>query len=414
MVKKGSQDKIVIGLGFGDEGKGASVDHLTRQESGPVTVVRFNGGGQAAHNVVTDDGQHHTFAQFGSGTLAGANTHLSRFMLFDPHSYVNEYLHLEELGEYDLPERVTVDPRAVVVTPYHKQMNRLREAMREHPHGTCGMGIGEARSYELNHPEDVLRVADMLSPALFRVKLDTLRIRLLTEARELWGDAIPQQFNDIFDWPIRNMADSLRATMPYFTVADDSSWADGRTLIFEGAQGVLLDEDLGFHPHTTWSKTTPDNARTILNELGRPAAKVIGVLRPYATRHGAGPLRTEDAGLTNLLKEAHNGDAGWQGVFRCGWFDSELVRFAVIASGGVDELSVTHADAVARMPYSMIPVAIGTDDDHQPAYGYTPAYTDVAEWVERFVEVPVTTISYGPKTSDRRAVSTGWRMSRSA
>src|SRR5262245_62300875 len=115
---------LVAGLGYGDEGKGSIVDFLARQPR-PGTraglVVRFNGGAQAAHNVVTEDGRHHTFAQFGSGTFTpGVRTHLSQHVLVDPLALVTEAEHLASLGVPDALDRLTVDREALVTTPYHR------------------------------------------------------------------------------------------------------------------------------------------------------------------------------------------------------------------------------------------------------------------------------------------------------
>src|SRR5215467_3672428 len=155
---------FIADLGFGDAGKGAITDFLTRRLSAH-TVVRFNGGPQAAHNVVTPDGRHHTFAQFGSGTLAGARTHLSRFMLVDPLALVREADHLRDLGVADPYGGLTVDRDALLVTPYHGAANRERERRRgEARHGSCGMGVGEATAYSIDHPDLAPRVGDAASP----------------------------------------------------------------------------------------------------------------------------------------------------------------------------------------------------------------------------------------------------------
>jgi adenylosuccinate synthase len=157
---------VVVDLGYGDAGKGTVVDWLcSRADAGPVhAVVRFNGGAQAAHNVVTSDGRHHTFAQFGSGSfIPGVRTHLSRFVLVDPLALAGEAAHLASLGVRDALDRVTVDRDALLATPYHRAANRARELARgDRRHGSCGMGIGETASYALDHP------ADAPAPAIAR------------------------------------------------------------------------------------------------------------------------------------------------------------------------------------------------------------------------------------------------------
>jgi adenylosuccinate synthase len=121
------------------------------------------------------------------------------------------------------------------------------------------------------------------------------------------------------------------------------------TVIFEGAQGILLDADAGFHPYTTWSRCTAENALDLIHEMA-PGAQVfkIGVLRSYAVRHGAGPLPTETDDLTALVSE-HNQRNEWQGRVRYGWFDAVLARYALSVSGKIDALAVTHLDMLSKL-----------------------------------------------------------------
>src|SRR5215212_9182933 len=155
---------ILSGLGFGDEGKGSWTDFLARTE--PVhTVVRFNGGAQAGHNVVTPDRRHHTFAQLGSGSFVrGVNTHLSRFMLVNPLRLLHEADELRALGVPDALSRLTVDRGAPVTTPFQVAANRLRELARgDARHGSCGMGIGETMADWMELGDRMLMAGDLAS-----------------------------------------------------------------------------------------------------------------------------------------------------------------------------------------------------------------------------------------------------------
>src|SRR5688572_1634241 len=148
---------LTVDLGFGDAGKGSIVDFLTRANEAH-TVVRYNGGAQAGHRVVTAGPRprEHVFAQFGSGTLAGAATHLSRFMLIDPPAMLEEAGHLARLG-VDALERTTIDAGAPVITPFQRAVNRLRELARgDARHGSCGMGIGETMADYREYGERLL------------------------------------------------------------------------------------------------------------------------------------------------------------------------------------------------------------------------------------------------------------------
>ena len=342
---------IVCDLGFGDAGKGTVVDRLCRGPLGPGSrrpvhaVVRHNGGAQAAHNVVTRDGRHHTFAQFGSGTLAGVPTHLSRFMLVDPLALAAEASHLAALGVPDPLALLTVDRRALLTTPYHAAANRIREQRRDQDrHGSCGLGIGETARYALGHPADAPTAADCTTPARLIAGLTLLRDRLAAELG-LTPTDLPAP-------PPADCADAFRAFAEHVRLTDETHLTGLlRTgpVVFEGAQGVLLDEWHGFHPYTTWSTTTFANAETLLAESGAPGAALrLGVLRSYTTRHGPGPLPTEDKALD--LPEVHNGTGRWQGAFRTGHFDTVAHRYALGVAGGADALALTHLDAPARQP----------------------------------------------------------------
>ncbi|MEV0808935.1 adenylosuccinate synthetase [Micromonospora sp. NPDC050200] len=400
---------MVVDLGYGDAGKGTVVDWLCATR--PVhTVVRFNGGAQAAHNVVLRDGRHHTYAQFGAGTFRpGVRTHLSRHVVVDPLALAAEADHLTSVGVPDALDRLTVDGEALLATPYHRAANRAREVARgADRHGSCGLGVGEAVGYGLAHPDDAPRVADCRTPALLRRRLATLRDRLTAELGPL--DAPP-----------------VKDCLPAFTgFADrvaivDRGWLAGAlragTCVFEGAQGVLLDEWHGFHPYTTWSTTTFANAEALLAEAGLAGqARRLGVLRVVTTRHGPGPLVTEDRALQ--LTDPRNPTNPWQGRFRFGHFDAVAHRYALAAAGGVDGLALTHLDLAGprlricrryRDTDRLTPGPAG-DLDRQAALTArllraTPEYDDPPpDWVaavRQELAAPVVLSSRGPTAEDK-------------
>jgi adenylosuccinate synthase len=331
---------VVVDLGYGDAGKGTVVDRICTD--GPVSaVIRFNGGAQAAHNVMTADGRHHTFAQFGSGTLHGVPTHLSRFTSVDPLALAAEADHLATLGVPDPFGLLTVDAEALLTTPWHRAANRVRERRRgSGRHGSCGLGVGETTSYAQRHA-DPPRAGDACDPVRLRQRLAAVRDRLTDELGELDAPALDQ------------VVPVFRAFGAVVSIVDGESTLrrllDAGRCVFEGAQGVLLDEWFGWHPYTTWSTTTFANAETLLAEAGYQALR-LGVVRTYTTRHGAGPLVTEDPALTAALPDRHNGTGRWQGAFRVGHFDAVAHRYAVEVAGGVDALAVTHLDVAERQP----------------------------------------------------------------
>lgn len=370
---------LTVDLGFGDAGKGSIVDYLARAHSAH-TVVRYNGGAQAAHRVVAAQGEH-IFSQFGSGALAGAATHLSRFMLLDPLAMREEARHLQALGVADPFGTTTIDAGALVITPFARAINRLRELARgAGRHGSCGIGIGETVSDHLAHGERALFAGDLADPDRLATKLRFLRELALAKlgqlnlldrcesactcqvgaparsARCLIDEELePLLDPDWLDWTVEAFLAFARVAR--IVPGDYLRRVLGRpgAVIFEGAQGALLDEWRGFHPHTTWSTTTLANADRLLAEAGHagPTAR-IGITRAYTTRHGAGPMPSEDAELTRRLPDARNQAHPWQQGFRVGWLDLVLLRYARAVVGPLDMLALTCLDRLAELPDAFI------------------------------------------------------------
>lgn len=337
---------LVAGLAFGDEGKGATVDFLCRQRQADL-VVRYNGGAQAAHNVITPDGRHHTFSQFGSGSfIPGVRTHLSRFMMVNPLNMMNEEEHLREVGVPDAWERLTVEDKALIITPYHKAVNRMLEAWRgDNKHGSCGQGIGITRQLHIDHGDKVLFAGDFTSPGKVFDKLAFIREQCLT----LIQDISPFVSDSLNYMPgITELMRWYRPWIDVVKVVGQDHLAKlleiSKASVFEGAQGVLLDEVHGTAPYNTWTDTTFHNAQILSREsqFGGSVVKV-GVMRNYLTRHGAGPFPTEMASM-HWRPESHNTTGLYQGKFRIGYMDYDLIRRSLNILGGVDYLALNHLD----------------------------------------------------------------------
>ncbi|HEY0754221.1 MAG TPA: adenylosuccinate synthetase [Ktedonobacteraceae bacterium] len=361
-MQEKKQALVIADLGFGDAGKGTIVDFLTRRCSAQ-TIVRYNGGPQAAHNVVCADGRHHTFSQFASGMfLPGTRTLLSRFMLINPLNMLKEARHLNACGITDALQRVQIDQRALVITPFQRAINRLREIARaEQRHGSCGEGIGECMADALQYGDAVLQAGDLASDATLTRKLHFMRDAKWSEFAELEPllprTEIVRQESAVFTDPgtLIACAEVYRHFSTHVEVLDAASvralFAQSGTMLFEGAQGILLDENYGFTPYTTWSTTTCANAQTLIEE-NNYTGKVskIGVMRTYATRHGAGPFPTEDAELAATLPETHNAWNDWQRAFRSGHCDLVATRYARDVTGEFDYLALTHLDRLVGLP----------------------------------------------------------------
>lgn len=177
---------IVVDLGFGDSGKGTIVDYLTRREHAH-TVIRFNGGAQAVHNVVTPDGRDHAFAQFGSGMfVSNVHTHLSQFMMVNPIAMEREEEHLRQLGITDAFARTTIDGDALITTPFHKAVNRIKELVRGNTrHGSSGVGIGDTMSDFITLGDGTLFARDLGDWRATFTKLRLLCRSKLTALKEL-------------------------------------------------------------------------------------------------------------------------------------------------------------------------------------------------------------------------------------
>jgi adenylosuccinate synthase len=302
------------------------------------------------------------------------------------------------------------------------------------------MGIGEAMAASIEHPQLTIRVGDLR---------DKRRLTELLHAQQLFFARCSETIMP-YDKQIRVMSDSAILHYPdslsevasvMCEVGKEvrivpsthlSRLAQQGSLLFEGAQGVLLDEWRGFHPHTTWSTTTPENARTLLAEIGYThPTKTLGVMRAYHTRHGAGPFPTEAAGLAKYFHDKNNGTHEWQGAFRVGHLDMVLLRYALTVSGGVDGLVLTHLDQYQRIAensrqhvcvaYELeggkrvynLPINPHLTDlvwqerltenvsGARPVYDTLGVGASLVEYLERQLGTPVVIGSYGPSAGDK-------------
>lgn len=340
---------IVFDLGFGDAGKGATVDFLVR-DRGAGLVVRYNGGAQAGHNVIAPDGTHHTFAQFGSGLLvAGVRSVLGPDFVLHPGAMLLEEQALQSKGVRDAFERSFVDSRALVISPFQQAAGRLRELARgKAAHGTCGVGIGETVGDSVAGCEDTIRVSELAS-AREKLRSQQLRIRQSFDtARDLDDPRVESEWQLLDDEGAVDLIDDLwRQLAGRLQVVSDDRVRDeiARTevVVYEGAQGALLDKDHGFHPHTTWGDCTPRGAFGLLDGAAAEIHR-LGVIRCYMVRHGPGPFPTYDPDWSRVHREPHNAAKGWQGEFRVGAIDCVLLRYALAFCGGADGLVVNCLD----------------------------------------------------------------------
>ncbi len=299
-MKKAS---AVIGLWWGDEGKGRVVSHLSHHNAG--CVVRSNGGAQAGHTV-NSNGIRHVFHHFGSGTLEGRPTHLSKFFICNPMLYIREY---EELKNKGFLPSISCDDKAIVTTPWDMAINQEIEKSRgKNRHGSVGVGIYEAVLRNKTLP---LTVGDLkksnIEELLIKIKNTYIPLRAkylnidLTDHPALKYDVL---VNFLFD--IKYFLSSL----------SDDYTKQNDYLIFEGAQGLMLDEEYSFDSiHSTPSNCGMKNISELAYEYSVDKTECIYVSRTYQTRHGAGKLIGEcDLGLNNIDKTNVHHD--YQGYLR--------------------------------------------------------------------------------------------------
>ena len=359
---------VVTGLGYGDEGKGKVVHWLSSKYKAH-TVIR-TGGPQAMHRVVTSHGREHVHAQFGSGTLAGAATHLSKNMVIDPHAIIAEGRVLKyELGLNWMFEALSIHGDALVITPFHAITNRLKELSRgDKRYGSVGVGVGETVLDAEFFPEEAIRAKDLYRPNL-KDKLRTIQKRKVLELQEILGriDKLPKNLRDRARFETANLKSekTIDWTLDWFTemasltdIVDTNYVAEkildrSGTVVFEGSQGVLLDRFYGFHPYTTKVRTTPETALSLLKECNYDGEVTsLGVLRAYHTRHGAGPFVAESVELTEHLPDASNQNHQWQGSFRVGSFDLVMAKYAIeVCKGGLNGLVITCIDRIQQLKY---------------------------------------------------------------
>ena len=322
--------KVIIGGGFGDEGKGLFTDYLSAQSSGSACVVRFNGGAQAGHSVQLADGRRHVFSHFGSGTYAGLPTFLSSFFVCSPMTFLREYKELKSEGCFP---KTYIDPDCPVTTPYDIMINQIVEQARGNDrHGSVGVGFGE--TIERNqHASYALTVRDLADVDALCVRLEAIRSEWLprrlatlgvTTLTSEWAERLESE--GIFAHFLDDCTDFLGR----ITVATLRSLSGFDDLIFEGAQGLLLDQHYGWFPHVTRSNTGIKNAVALAETIGLAALDVYYLTRSYVTRHGAGPLPHElpEQPYSKIIDPTNRSHA-YQGELRFAWFDVDLFRDTV-------------------------------------------------------------------------------------
>ncbi len=340
--------RAVIGASYGDEGKGLITDWLCSQGAG--VVVRFNGGAQAGHTVVTPDGRRHVFGHYGSGSFLKIPTYLSQFFICNPILFFKER---DELAKVGVDATVFAHPECLVTTFADMLINQRKEEARgDARHGSVGLGVNET----VNRSEiKELRItmADLWNGGG----------RLAAQIAEICDKYAQFRTGKKIDEPAMCEA-FLKGCELFAHAVHPAGIAQCKDPVFEGAQGLLLDQNNKAHfPNVTRSNTGIKNIRTLCAQAGIKDLEAYYVSRTYLTRHGAGKLPGEDPKLS--YPDETNVPHDWQGVMRFAPLDGDLrARCAADFGGNGYQLVLTHCEQQ--------PAPIGAD-----LYSYGPTREDV-------------------------------------
>jgi adenylosuccinate synthase len=306
-------NQIVIGLGFGDEGKGAFVNYLCKKSKNSL-VIRHSSGHQCGHSVHNNDIRH-LFSNFGSGTLLYAPTYWSEYCTVNPMSLLKEGNALRELGINPI---LYINSNAMITTPY--DILRNLKISELNLHGTVGVGFGT--TIQRNEDYFHLYARDLQYPKIRDVKLKLLQ--------EKYYQYVCQE-NSKTEKIIKEFLVACDELVSYYQIVDCLDNFLNYDWIFEGSQGIMLDQHYGFFPNVTRSNTTSKNAVEILNKYNRIPDETYYITRAYQTRHGNGYMSNEGMDISHIKSnplEANTND-GWQGIFRKSVLDLDLLKYAI-------------------------------------------------------------------------------------
>jgi adenylosuccinate synthase len=413
---------VAVGAQWGDEGKGKVVDWLAPQAQ---IVVRYHGGNNAGHTVVVD-GEQTVVHVVPAGVLNPGTVNLiGPGVVVDPGTLLSELSALRERGILRDPSRVRLSGRAHVILDWHIALDKAREeAARKRAIGTTGRGIGPA--YEDKVARRGIRVADLLDPARLREAIDRLAEQKNFELVE-YHKSQPVDGDELY----RKAVEWGKQLEPYvdnITRILDLALREGKSVLFEGAQGTFLDIDHGTFPYVTSSNCVAGAVCAGAGVGPTRIDRVLGITKAYTTRVGGGPFPTEETGETGeRLREIGAEFGATTGrPRRCGWLDAVMLREAAALDGltalamnkldvlaGFDEIRVATAYRVDGKLTQDFPMTLSEIERAEPVYETRPGWSediracrrfenlpqnarDYVEWVESLVGVPLEILSVGP------------------
>src|SRR5262244_2554623 len=382
----------VLGAQWGDEGKGKIVDLLTARFS---LVARYQGGHNAGHTVFVN-GAKFILRLIPSGILhPGITCVIGNGVVVDPQALFAEIDELNKNG-INTDGRIVVSDKAHLILPYHRDLDLLSEARRgERKIGTTSRGIGPA--YEDKIARRGIRVGDLADPKGLEQNVRdnvTARNRLVQDNTMDWKPVLDQ---------LLRHAERMRPMIRDVSVMLSDAVRDGRAIMFEGAQGTLLDIDHGTYPYVTSSNASIGGVCTGLGVPPKAIDGVLGIAKAYTTRVGAGPLPTElDGDMGNRLRDGGNEYGSVTGrPRRCGWYDAVVVRYGVRINGidalaltkldvldGLDRIDICTAYTCGGRTLTEFPSDVSQLARCQPVYESMPGWKTPTRGVRRFADLP--------------------------
>jgi adenylosuccinate synthase len=404
---------VVVGTQWGDEGKGKIVDLLTDKAQ---VVVRYQGGNNAGHTLVVG-GEKFIFHLIPSGILHPHTVCcIGNGVVLDPEVLLAEIDRLHSRGVPVGPENLRISPRTQVILPYHRRLDLARERVKGPGKiGTTGRGIGPC--YEDKVARRGIRVAELVDPEVFRVKLEEILPEKNFFLEKFFGEE-PLHFTEIYE-PYVAMGQRLKPLVADVSVFLEEAGRQGKNILFEGAQGTHLDIDHGTYPFVTSSNPVAGGACTGAGVGPGVLHRVLGIAKAYTTRVGGGPFPTEC--LDAVGKHLQEGGAEFGSTTgrprRCGWLDLVVLREAVRLNG-LTGLAITKLDVLTTL--DPVRLCVGYELDGKKLFTMPatlpelsrcrPVFMDFPGWKEdlrglrRFEDLPPNARNYLQKVEELAGV----------
>ncbi|EKF41935.1 adenylosuccinate synthase [Nitratireductor indicus] len=395
---------VVVGSQWGDEGKGKIVDWLSERAD---VVARFQGGHNAGHTLVID-GVSYKLSLLPSGVVRpGKLSVIGNGVVFDPHAFVAELDRLAQQGVTVTPDRLKIAENTALILSLHRELDGFREDAASNSGtkiGTTRRGIGPA--YEDKVGRRAIRVMDLANIETLPMKVD----RLLTHHNALRrGLGHPEVTPDAIVTELTSVADKI---LPYvdrvWKILEDARRA-GQRILFEGAQGTMLDIDHGTYPFVTSSNTVAGQAATGVGLGPGSVDYVLGITKAYTTRVGEGPFPTEQDNEVGefLGTRGHEFGTVTGRKRRCGWFDAVLVRQAVVANGmngialtkldvldGLDEIKICTGYKLDGEIIDYLPASQGAQARLEPVYETLEGWKETTKGARSWADLPAQAVKY--------------------